>query len=73
MTTPTPSQECHMAAARMRLLTGPAAEPIARLMEEHASDLELRPDGRPRTRLEDAALAAARSINDGSLPAGGTA
>ncbi|MGX1513980.1 hypothetical protein [Streptomyces collinus] len=72
MTTPTPSQELHIAAARMRLLTGPSAEPIARLLEEHASDLDLRPDGRPRTLLDETALDAARSIND-HYAAGGTA
>ncbi|XVV35021.1 hypothetical protein ACQPXT_13635 [Streptomyces sp. CA-100214] len=38
-----------MAAARMRLLTGPAAEPIARLMDEHASAFDLRTDDHPRT------------------------
>lgn len=72
MTIPTPAQECSMAAARMRLLTGPAAEPIARLLQEHASDMTLRIDNRPRTRLDEAALAAARAINDG-VPAGGAA
>jgi hypothetical protein len=61
----TPATELRMAAARMRLLTGPAAEPIARLLDEHASAFELRPDDHPRTRLDEAAIAAARSINDG--------
>jgi hypothetical protein len=50
----------------MRLLTGPAAEPIARLMDEHASTFDLRPDDHPRTPLDEAAVAAARAINEGA-------
>ncbi|MFJ2731428.1 hypothetical protein [Streptomyces sp. NPDC087317] len=60
----TPADELHTAAATMRALPGPAAEPIARLLDALASSAH--DEGAP---IADAALAAARAINGTQLAA----
>ncbi|MFF7901206.1 hypothetical protein ACFZCV_20775 [Streptomyces sp. NPDC007920] len=60
----TPADELHTAAATMRALPGPAAEPIARLLDALASSAH--DEGAP---IADEALAAARAINGTQLAA----
>ncbi|MFJ2567913.1 hypothetical protein ACIO02_34105 [Streptomyces sp. NPDC087568] len=60
----TSADELHTAAATMRALPGPAAEPIARLLDALASSAH--DEGAP---FADAALAAARAINGTQLAA----
>ncbi|MEU3346393.1 hypothetical protein ABZ723_15685 [Streptomyces sp. NPDC006700] len=52
------ADELFTAAARMRVLPGPAAEPIARLLEALA--MSVHDEGAP---FRDEALATARAIN----------
>jgi hypothetical protein len=56
-----PADELHTAAATMRTLSGPAAEPIARLLDALAKSVH--DEGAP---FHDEALAVARAINGGT-------
>lgn len=57
-----PSDELHFAAHTIRTVRGPAAEPLAHLLDTLASNLD--DEAAP---FRDEALAAARAINGGKL------
>ncbi|MCI3277586.1 RNA ligase 1 family protein [Streptomyces cylindrosporus] len=61
---PSPTDELHTAAVRMRTLNGPAAEPIAKLLETTADHIDFG-SGAPGHPLIDAAIAVAQAINGG--------
>lgn len=58
----TPADEIHIAAMTIRTLRGPAAEPLARLLDALAQGLH-----DEAAAFHDETLAAARAINGGQL------